>query len=70
MRNHADIWIAMTGLYLVLTSVCVVVGRMAGVRWLYDWGDSVGMAYTTAVNFAVVGVALWVIGMRFKKESK
>lgn len=65
--NKLDIFLTMAGVYLVVTSLAVVVGRLNGWRWAYDWGDGVGMAYTTAVNFFAVGVAFLFVARKRKK---
>ena len=50
------------GVYFMATSACASFGRYYGIRWLYDWGDGIGMAYSTALNFFLLGVVLYVLG--------
>lgn len=56
------------GVYFMVTSACASLGRYFGVRWMYEWGD-VGMAYTTALNFFLLGVVLYLLGRLEHKEK-
>lgn len=47
----------------MVTSLLAMLGRRYGIHILYDWGDGVGMAYTTAFNFMVAGAALMYLGL-------
>jgi len=67
VKKNADIILCCAGVYLVATSVAAVLGRMLGVRWFYDFGDGIGMAYATALNLAVAGFALVVAGLKLKE---
>ena len=68
MTDRAIILIT-AGVYFTASSASAVIGRLAGIRWMYDWGDGVGMAYTTAMDFFLLGVVLLLLG-KLEEKSK
>lgn len=68
MNNHRVILIP-AGVYFMVSSTFALLGRHYGVRWMYDWGDGIGMAYTSALNFFLLGVVLYLLGRLEHKET-
>jgi len=60
--NERAIILTTSGVYFMASSASAGLGRALGIVWMYDWGDGIGMAYSTAANFFLLGLVLTLLG--------